>query len=152
MHKLTAILATLALSTSGFSGSVSAAPRKHNPRAKADRAATERFVLACVDERTGPDGGIDTDEAFKLCKGIVRHNAKIAKLAKRANDAKANGATPRLVKRLELECAEEVSIACEDTTERDHDGGECSDATLESKHAFDVCRGKAPVAASKEGK
>lgn len=146
MRKLSAILATLVLT--GSTGI--AAPRHSN--AKAKHAAQERFVLACVDERTGPDGGIDTDEAFKLCRGIVRHQVKIDKLAKRASDARANGATPRLIQRLEWECAEEVSIACEDTTERSEDHGECSDQTLEAKHAFDVCRGKAPVAASKEGK
>lgn len=143
-------LTALALSLAALVSTADARPRKST--AKTNRAAAEKFVLACVDERTGPDGGIDTDDAFKLCRGIVRHQAKIAKLAKRAEGARIAGAAPRLIKRLEWECAEEVSIACEDTTERDHDGGECSDATLEAKHAFDVCRGKAPVAASKEGK
>lgn len=146
MRTLSAILATLVLT--GSTGI--AAPRNSN--AKAKRAAAERFVLACVDERTGPDGGISTDDAYQLCRGIARHNAKVEKLAKRASDARSNGGSPRLVARLTAECAEEVSIACEDTTVRSEDHGECSDATLEAKHAFDVCRGKAPVAASKEGK
>jgi hypothetical protein len=139
MHKLAAILATLALATSA-----SAAPRKHPSKSQ---AARERFVLACVDERTGPakDGGLELDEAEKLCRGIVRHQAKITKLATLAAKARAAGIT-RLAVRVQLKCTEEVSIACEDTTERDHDGGECSDATLEAKHAFDVCRGASPVA------
>lgn len=127
-----------------LSSAASAAPRK--AAAKARKAAEERFVLACVDERTGPTGGISTDDAYELCRGIVKHSRRIDKLAKRASDARSAGAAPRLVKRLEWECAEEVSIACEDTTVRSTDGGECSDATLEAKHAFDVCRGKAPVA------
>ena len=124
-----------------------AKPRKS--AAKANRAAQEKFVLACVDERTGPDGGIELDDAFKLCRGIVRHQAKITKLAKRAEGARTAGAAPRLVRLLEAACAEEVSIACEDTTDRAVDNGECSDKTLEAKHAFDVCRGKAPIAEGK---
>lgn len=138
MRTLALVLASLLLSTAT---AADAKPRKLN----AKKAAAERFVLECVDERTGPTDGLDTDEAFKLCRGIVRHQAKIDKLVKRAADARHAGIA-RLAKRLELECAEEVSIACEDTTLRDEDHGECSDATLESKHAFDVCRGKAPVA------
>jgi len=70
---------------------------------------------------------------------LDKHALKIAKLAARA--AKAIEA-----------CELEVSIACEDTTERDHDGGECSDATLNAKHAFDVCTGQGPAFSSKEGK
>lgn len=145
MRTLSAILATLVLATST---PVSAAPRQHNPAAKARKAAEAKFVHDCVDERTGPTGGISTDDAYQLCRGIVKHNRRIDKLAKRASDARSAGAAPRLVKRLEWECAEEVSIACEDTTIRGEDNGECSDATLEAKHAFDVCRGKAPVAAT----
>lgn len=136
-------LALLATSTAA------AAPRKS--AAKARHAAEERFVVQCVDERTGPTGGISTDDAYELCRAIVKHNHRIDKLAKRASDARSAGAAPRLIARLTAECAEEVSVACEDTTVRSVDGGECSDATLEAKHAFDVCR-KAPVAASKEGK
>lgn len=140
MRTLSAILASLVLATST---PVSAAPRKHNPAAKARKAAEAKFVHDCVDERTGPTGGISTDDAYELCRGIVKHQHRIDKLAKRASDARSAGATPRLIAKLEWECAEEVSIACEDTTLRDHDGGECSDATLEKLHAFDVCRGKA---------
>lgn len=151
MRTLSAILATLVIASTAHASTAHAAPRK-STAAKARKAAEERFVVACVDERTGPTGGISTDDAYELCRGIVRHQHKIAKLAKRASDARSAGAAPRLVKRLEWECAEEVSVACEDTTVRSEDGGECSDATLEAKHAFDVCRGKAPVAASKEGK
>lgn len=136
MHKLTAILATLALATSAY-----AAPRKHVSKS---HAAKERFILECVDERTGPDGGIEVDEAMKLCRGIVKHQARITKLAKLAADARA-AKLPNLVKRAEHDCAEEVSIACEDTTVRDHDDGTCSDKTLESLHAFDVCRDTAPI-------
>lgn len=146
MRTLSAILATLVLASTAH-----AAPRK-STAAKARKAAEERFVVACVDERTGPTGGLSTDDAYELCRAIVKHQHRIDKLAKRASDARSAGAALRLVKRLEWECAEEVSIACEDTTVRSVDGGECSDATLEAKHAFDVCRGKAPVAASREGK
>lgn len=138
MRKLAAILATLALATSA-----NAAPRHRRPSAA--KLAKERFVLACVDERTGPDGGIPVDEAMKLCRGIVRHQARISHLADLAAKARAAN-LPRLAAKVAWECAEEVSIACEDTTERSEDHGECSDATLESKHAFDVCRGKAPIA------
>lgn len=133
MHKLTAILATLALSTTAL-----AAPRRQNQSRKA--AAKEHAVLLCVDERTGPTDGLELEEAFRLCRAIARHDAKVAKLAKQAAQARASGIT-RLAARLEWECAEEISIACEDTAVRSEDGGECSDATLESKHAFDVCRG-----------
>lgn len=146
MRTLTAIALSLAALVS------TADARPHKPTAKANRAAQEKFVLECVDERTGPDGGIDTEEAFKLCRGIVRHQAKITKLAKRAEGARVAGAAPRLIKRLEWECAEEVSIACEDTFERDHDGGECSDATLEAKHAFAVCRAPVGGVVAKGGK
>lgn len=138
MHKLTAILATLALATSA-----AAAPRKHVSKAQ---AAKERLVLACVEERTGPDGGIEVEDAMRLCRGIARHQAKITKLATLAAKARA-AKLPNLVKRAEFDCAEEISIACEDTTDRSEDHGECSDKTLEAKHAFDVCRGIAPVAA-----
>ncbi len=127
-------LAILAASlTLAFSTLADAKPRKHARRAKAPTsAATEAYIAECVGERTGPDGGIPVKEALKLCTGIVRHDAKITKLAARA--AKAIEA-----------CEEEVSIACEDTTERDHDGGECSDATLRAAHAFDVCTGHGPA-------
>lgn len=135
MRTLSAVLASLVLATT-----VSAAPRKHNSAAKARKAAEAKFIVECVDERTGPTGGLSTDDAYELCRSIVKHNHRIAKLAKRAADARAAGATPRLITRLEWECAEEVSVACEDTTVRDHDGGECSNATLEKLHAFDVCR------------
>lgn len=137
MHKLTAILASLALAATA-----SAAPRKHVSKS---HAAKERFILECVDERTGPTDGLEVEDAMKLCRGIVRHQAKIAKLAKLAADARA-AKLPNLVKRAEFDCAEEVSVACEDTTERSEDHGECSDKTLEAKHAFDVCRGITPVA------
>lgn len=143
-------LTALALSLATLASTADARPRKSTT--KANRAAAEKFVMACVDERTGPDGGIDTDDAFKLCRGIVRHQAKITKLAKRAESARVAGAAPRLIKRLEWECAEEVSVACEDTTERDHDGGECSDATLEAKHAFAVCRAPVGSVVAKGGK
>jgi len=133
---LAIVLASLTLCTTAF-----AAPRK---TAKARKAAEERFVLACIDERTGPTDGLTLSDAEQLCRGIVRHQHKITKLAKLADRARKAG-VERLTKRAEWECAEEVSIACEDTTVRDHDGGECSDATLEAKHAFDVCRGKAPI-------
>lgn len=141
MRTLSAILATLVLAASA-----SAAPRK-STAAKARKAAEERFVVVCVDERTGPTGGISTDDAYELCRAIVKHQHRVDKLAKRASDARSAKAPDRLVKRLESECAEEVSIACEDTTVRSVDGGECSEKTLEAKHVFDVCRGKAPVAA-----
>lgn len=141
MHKLTAILASLALAIG--SASAYAAPRKHTSKS---HAAKERFILECVDERTGPSDGLEVDEAMKLCRGIIRHQAKITKLAKLAADARA-AKLANLTKRAEWNCAEEVSIACEDTMERSEDGGECSDKTLEAKHAFDVCRGIAPIAA-----
>lgn len=136
MHKLTAILATLALTAStGI-----AAPRKHRAHsARPSEAATEAYIVACINERTGPTDGISAREAIKLCTGIAKHQARIDKLAERA--AKAIEA-----------CEEEVGIACEDTTERDHDGGECSDDTLRAKHAFDVCTGHGPAWAAKEGK
>lgn len=137
MHKLAAIVLALTVAAP----LANAAPRQHPSKAQ---AAKERFVLACVDERTGPDGGISVDEAMQLCRGIVRHQARITKLATLAAKARA-AALPNLVKRAEHDCAEEVSIACEDTTERSEDHGECSDKTLEAKHAFDVCRGTAPV-------
>ena len=140
MRTLATLCIVLATSTA------SASPRRHN--AKATKAAEERFVLACIDERTGPTDGLTLADAEQLCRGIVRHQHKITKLAKLADRARAAG-VDRLTKRAEWECAEEVSIACEDTTVRDHDGGECSDATLERLHAFDVCRGKAPIAEGK---
>jgi hypothetical protein len=137
MRNALALIATLVLSTT------IAHAKPHKPSAKA--AAKERFLMACIDERTGPDGGLELDDAEKLCRGILRHQARITKLATLAAKARAAG-VQRLTKRAEWECAEEVSIACEDTTERAEDNGECSDKTLEAKHAFDVCRGKAPVA------
>lgn len=133
MRTVIALIASLALtSTAG------AKPRNHRP-AKVSTAAQERFIADCVTERTGPDGGITAKEALKLCTGIVKHQARIDRLAERA--AKAIEA-----------CEEEVSIACEDTTERDHDGGECSDDTLRAKHAFDVCTGHGPAFVASEGK
>jgi hypothetical protein len=120
--------------------------KPHKQSAKANRAAEERFLLACIDERTGPAdaGGLELDDAEQLCRGIVKHQKRITKLAKLAAKARAAG-IGRLSKRAEWECAEEVSVACEDTTERSTDGGECSDKTLEALHAFDVCRGLAPI-------
>ena len=140
MRKYLAIVLVAALTSTA-----AAAPRKTKATTLARKAAEAKFVHDCVDERTGPTDGISTDEAFKLCRGIVRHQHKITKLAKRAADARSAGAAPRLITRLEAECSEEVSIACEDTTVRSEDGGECSDATLEQRHAFDVCRAAAPV-------
>ncbi|HEY6117466.1 MAG TPA: hypothetical protein VI172_16050 [Candidatus Dormibacteraeota bacterium] len=143
---LIAILAGAALALAAGLSVAVAAPHKFTARDR--HAAKERAILACVDERTGPTGGLELDEAMKLCRSIARHDAKIAKLAKLAAQARSAG-IDRLTRRAEWECAEEVSIACEDTTVRAEDHGECSDATLEAKHAFDVCRGKAPVAEGK---
>jgi hypothetical protein len=117
-----------------------AKPRKQSAKA----LARNRAILECVDERTGPTGGLELDDAEKLCRTIARHDAKVAKLAKRAAEARSAG-LERLVKRIESECVDEVTLACEDTTERAEDHGECSAARLEAKHAFDVCRGKAPA-------
>lgn len=124
-------------------GLAHAKPRKTS--AKSKRAAQELFILQCVDERTGPDDGLELEDAQQLCRSIVRHQAKVTKLAKMAAQARAAGIT-RLAAKVAHECAEEISIACEDTTVRSEDHGECSDKTLEAKHAFDVCRGLAPIA------
>jgi hypothetical protein len=107
----------------------SAAPRARTPP---DKAATDRWVAACVHERTGPTGGIPAREALELCRSIAKHQARIDRLAARAAAA------------IEA-CEAEVSVACEDTTERSSDHGECSDATLRASHAFDVCAGRGPA-------
>lgn len=109
-------------------------PRQTTAEKAAAKAAADRFVAECIHERTGPakDGGITLADATALCKGIVRHQGRITRLAQRAADA------------IEA-CHEEVVIACEDTTVRSTDKGECSDATLNGKHAFDVCTGHGPA-------
>lgn len=91
------------------------APRKANP-------TQDKAIAACVHERTGPTGGIPAKEALKLCTAISRHDAKIAK-------AKA-----RAAKAIET-CRDEILVACEDETERDHDDGECSIETLQAELA-----------------
>lgn len=135
-------MSAISLALSLLASTADAKPRHHRKP-----AAQSKWMRDCIHERTGPDGGVSVTEARKICKAeqpddevelakselaVAKHHAKIAKLAQRA--AKAIEA-----------CEEEVSIACEDTTERDHDGGECSDATLRAKHAFDVCTGHGPA-------
>lgn len=110
--------------------------RQHQRESK---AVQDRYIATCVSERTGPVGGLPVREALTLCTSIARHDAKIARLAERAAAA------------IEA-CELEVSIACEDTTERAEDHGECSDDTLRARHAFDVCTGHGPAFASKEAK
>lgn len=117
---------------------LAATPALAKPHPSKAHGAKERAVLACIDERTGPTGGLDLEDASKLCRSIARHDAKIAKLAKLAQQAR-DAKLPRLVSKATADCEEEVSIACEDTTERAEDHGECSDATLRAKHAFDIC-------------
>lgn len=84
--------------------------------------AQERQIAACVHERTGPTGGVPAREALKLCTKIARDHAKHAK-------AKA-----RAAKAIEV-CREDVFVACEDATERDHDDGECSAEALQAELA-----------------
>lgn len=84
--------------------------------------AADPAVTACVHERTGPTGGIPAKEALKLCTQIARHTTKHAKAKARA--AKAIEA-----------CRDDVFVACEDETERDHDDGECSDEALQAELA-----------------
>ncbi len=106
-----------------------AAPRHHRaPRAaKANTAAQDQFVVTCINERTGPTGGIPVKDAIKLCQAIVRNQSKIAKAAARA--AKAIEA-----------CEVAVVNACFDAGEPS-----CEDAALRSSGAFDVCTGHGPA-------
>jgi hypothetical protein len=119
MRITTAILA-LMLTTS----LAHAKPRRHGHKAKPTTAAAERFITDCVIERTGPTDGITAKAALKLCTGIVRHDAKIAKSAERARKA--------------VEACEQAIVdACVDAA----DGTEtttCEDDVLQA--AFKVCR------------
>lgn len=125
-----------------------AKPRHHARRKPADST----WVRQCVAERTSSTvtaaqarascKAEEPDDEVSLAKrelAAARHRAKIAKLADRA------------AKALEA-CEEAVSLACEDTTERATDAGECSDATLRAAHRFDVCLGHGPAWAATEGK
>lgn len=137
MRTLSAILATLAfMASTGL-----AKPKKHSARLpRATTAATEAYVVQCINERTGPDGGIPVRDAIKLCQGIAKHQAKITRLAERA--AKAIEA-----------CQQEVSDACVDACDNQTEGCDCTDSDLTVNHAFDVCTGHGPAwGAAKEGK
>lgn len=73
MHKLTAILASLALATSA-----AAAPRKHHARRAPSPAklASQQWVRDCVHERTGPTDGLELADATRLCRALSRiHDA-----------------------------------------------------------------------------
>jgi len=84
------------------------------------------FIAECVHERTGPTGGISVAEARELCGAIVRNSAIIHAAVQRANAA------------IEA-CELAVSVACEDTTLRSVDSGECEDDVLRARGAFDPC-------------
>lgn len=129
MKTTIAMTLALLLGTAGFveagkraaRGAVKTAVHK----AKTEQAAAkERFIADCVHERTGPDGGITAREAIRLCTGIVRHDAKIAKAAARALKAIAA-------------CEQAIVDACVDAAEPEG-SADCLDEAL--RPAFATCR------------
>ena len=115
-------IATLALVLSLTTSIANAKPR-HTRNAKPTAAATERYIAACVSERTGPTDGITAKEALKLCTGIARHDAKIAKAAARAHKAAQD-------------CEQTIVDACVDAADG-ADPTTCEDDALVA--AFAVC-------------
>jgi len=75
MHKLAAILASLALASTV----AVAAPRKHHAARRAPspaKIAAQQWVRDCVHERTGPTDGLTVPVAQRLCRAMSRiHDA-----------------------------------------------------------------------------
>lgn len=91
MHKLTAILASLALATSAV-----AAPRKHHARRAPSPAklASAAWVRDCVHERTGPTDGLSVPIATRLCKAMSRIHDAIEACEQAVVDACVDQALP----------------------------------------------------------
>lgn len=94
MHKLTAILATLALAIG--SASAAAAPRKHHARRGPSPAklASAAWVRDCVHERTGPTDGLSVPIATRLCKAMSRIHDAIEACEQAVVDACVDQALP----------------------------------------------------------
>ena len=118
----------LALTVTAAAASFADAKPHRAHRAKPTKAT--QWMRDCIAERTS--AGTSRIEATKICRSeqpdddvaIAKRQLDAARLA-----AKLAKARERVAKAIEA-CEELVSVACEDSTERSTDNGECSDETL----------------------
>jgi hypothetical protein len=117
MHKITAILASLALVAPASAG-----PRRHARRAPSPaKLASQQWVRDCVHERTGPTDGLSVTVATRLCKAMSRiHDAIEA-------------------------CEQAVSDACVDQCTDTANGCDCTDDAIAAEFALCFPRQDAPV-------
>ena len=115
------------------------------PRKSSQSAA---WMSTCIHERTGPVGGISQSEARAICTAENPHSKHRAddpavalakrELASAKLQLRIAKATARAARAIEL-CEEAILVACEDTTERATDRGECDADKLSAQLA--QCRG-----------